>query len=274
MQRLLVPNRGSGVRLLGPSWKAARAKLMEMVHGSYQLIAIIGRAGTGKTTLLLSLESMGDGVFMYADMTEVRDRDLPAVVSTLFASNMHVIRNVQERLRRAGVKGSFKAFAKASPDKVVENARLRPMEALRLLNDAIELLGMGPLVIGIDEGLLSQDDTRAMDFINTLHALRNNMRVIPSTRIIVTLLPDVVNLISKVDAPLFDVLRLGTITLPDYVTREDLMEVAREYGLGETELSKIDALGPLTMRQLICLLNTKMDAIKCGIDTAGEITIE
>ncbi|WP_252900938.1 hypothetical protein [Vulcanisaeta sp. JCM 14467] len=148
------------------------------------------------------------------------------------------------------------------------------METLKLLNDAVELLGMAPLVIGIDEGLLSQDDTRAMDFINALHAFRNNMRAIPSTRIITTLLPDVVNLISKIDTPLFDILRLGAITLPDYVTKEDLEEVIQEYGLGEAELSKIDALGPLTMRQLICLINTKLDTTKCGIDTAGEITIE
>lgn len=149
------------------------------------------------------------------------------------------------------------------------------METLKLLNDAVELLGMTPLVVGIDEGLLSQDDSRTMDFINAVHALRNNMQAIPSTKVIITLLPDVVNLISKVDTPLFDILRLGgAIMLPDYVTPEDLKEVAQEYGLGGTELSKIEALGPLTMRQLICLMNTKMDVIKCGIDTAGEISIE
>ncbi|ADN51023.1 ATPase AAA [Vulcanisaeta distributa] len=274
MQRLLVPNRGSVIRLLGPSWRAAREKLLSMIREDYQLIAIIGRAGAGKTTLLLSLEGMGDGVFMYTDMTEVRDRDLSAIVSTVFADNTHVVRDVQERLKKTGVKGLLKAFAKASPDEVVESARLKPMETLKLLNDAIELLGMSPLVIGVDEGLLSQDDPRAMDFINSIHAFRNNMQAMPSTKIVITLLPDVVNLISKVDTPLFDILRLGAITLPDYVTREDLKEVIQEYGLSEVDLSKIEALGPLTMRQLICLMNTKMDVIKCGIDTAGEISIE
>ena len=274
MQRLLVPNRGSRIKLLGPSWRAAREKLLGMIHEDYQLITIIGRAGAGKTTLLLSLEGMSDGVFMYADMTEVRDRDLSAIVSTVFADNIHVVRDVQEKLKKTGVKGLLRAFAKASPDEVVESARLKPMETLKLLNDAVELLGMAPLVIGIDEGLLSQDDPRAVDFINAMHAFRNNMQAIPSTRIIITLLPDVVNLISKVDTPLFDILRLGAITLPDYVTKEDLKEVIQEYGLSEAELSKIDALGPLTMRQLICLINTKLDTTKCGIDTAGEISIE
>lgn len=246
-----------------------------MVHEDYQLITIIGRAGAGKTTLLLSLEGMVDGVFMYADMTEVRDRDLSAIVYTVFTDNIRKIQEIQERLRRIGAKGLLRAFAKAGIDEVLESAKLRPMETLKLLNDAVGgLLGMSPLVIGIDEGLLSQDDSRAMDFINAIHALRNNMQALPSTRIVITLLPDVVNLISKVDTPLFDILRLGAITLPDYVTREDLKEVIQEYGLSETEMGKIEALGPLTMRQLICLMNTKMDVIKCGIDTAGEISIE
>ncbi|BDR92784.1 AAA family ATPase [Vulcanisaeta souniana] len=274
MQRLLVPSRGSGVRLLGPSWRAARDKILSMIHEDYQLIAIIGRAGAGKTTLLLSLEGVVDGVFMYADMTETRDRDLSAIVHTVFTDNIRRIQEIQERLRRVGVKGLLRAFAKAGVDEVLESAGLRPMETLKLLNDAVELLGMTPLVVGIDEGLLSQDDSRTMDFINAVHALRNNMQAIPSTKVIITLLPDVVNLISKVDTPLFDILRLGAIMLPDYVTPEDLKEVAQEYGLGGTELSKIEALGPLTMRQLICLMNTKMDVIKCGIDTAGEISIE
>ncbi|GAB6946802.1 hypothetical protein JCM16161A_09320 [Vulcanisaeta sp. JCM 16161] len=274
MQRFLVPNRGLSIKLLGPSWRAAREKLLSMIREDYQLIAIIGRAGAGKTTLLLSLEGMGDGTFMYADMTEVRDRDLPAIISTVFADNIHVIRDIQEKLKRTGVKGLLKAFAKAGLDEIVESARLKPMETLKLLNDAVELLGMAPLIIGVDEGLLSQDDPRAVDFINAIHAFRNNMQAIPSTRIIITLLPDVVNLISKVDTPLFDILRLGAITLPDYVTPEDLKEVIQEYGLSETEVEKVEALGPLTMRQLVCLMNTKMDVIKCGIDTAGEISIE
>ena len=274
MQRTLVPKRGVGIRLLGPSWRAARDKLLDMVREDYQLITIIGRAGTGKTTLLLSLEGAVNGLFMYADMTEVRDRDLSAIVSAAFADNIDVIKDIQEKLKKSGIKGLLKAFAKAGLDEVVESARLKPMETLALLNNAVEYLGIGPLIIGIDEGLLSQDDPRAVDFINAIHAFRNNMQVLSSTKIIITLLPDVVNLISKIDTPLFDVLKLGALTLPDYVTKEDLKEVVQEYGLGPSEAGKIEALGPLTMRQLICLMNTKMDAIKCGIDTAGEITIE
>ncbi|KUO79980.1 MAG: AAA family ATPase [Vulcanisaeta sp. OSP_8] len=274
MQRTLVPKRGVGIRLLGPSWRAARDKLLDMVREDYQLITIIGRAGTGKTTLLLSLEGAVNGLFMYADMTEVRDRDLSAIVSTAFADNIDVIKDIQEKLKKSGIKGLLKAFAKAGLDEVVESARLKPMETLALLNNAVEYLGIGPLIIGIDEGLLSQDDPRAVDFINAIHAFRNNMQVLSSTKIIITLLPDVVNLISKIDTPLFDVLKLGALTLPDYVTKEDLKEVVQEYGLGPSEAGKIEALGPLTMRQLICLMNTKMDTMKCGIDTAGEITIE
>lgn len=274
MQRALVPKRGVGIKLLGPSWRAARDKLLDMVREDYQLITIIGRAGTGKTTLLLSLEGAVNGVFMYADMTEVRDRDLSAIVSAAFADNIDVIKDIQEKLKKSGIKGLLKVFAKAGLDEVVESARLKPMETLALLNNAVEYLGIGPLIIGIDEGLLSQDDPRAVDFINAIHAFRNNMQVLSSTKIIITVLPDVVNLISKIDTPLFDVLKLGALTLPDYVTKEDLKEVVQEYGLGPSEAGKIETLGPLTMRQLICLMNTKMDAIKCGIDTAGEITIE
>ncbi len=274
MQRILVPNRGSRIKLLGPSWRAARDKLLTMIDEDYQLITIIGRAGAGKTTLLLSLEGMEHGIYMYADMTEVKERDLSAIVSTVFADNIYEVRNVQEKLRKMNIKGILKAFAKASPDEVVESARLKPMETLKLLNDAVEILDMKPLVIGVDEGLLSQDDPRAVDFINALHAFRNNMQALGSTKLIITLLPDVVNLISKIDTPLFDILRLGAITLPDYVAQEDLKEVAQEYGLGPTEISKIESLGPLTMRQLICLMNTKIDVIKCGVDTAGEISIE
>ncbi|MFP3216745.1 MAG: ATP-binding protein [Vulcanisaeta sp.] len=274
MQRVLVPNRGSRVRLLGPSWRAARDKLLSMISEDYQLIAIVGRAGTGKTTLLLSLEGSINGVFMYADMTEVNGRDLSAILSTAFADNIDVIRDIQEKLRKSGAKGLLRAFARAGLDEVVESARLKPMETLALLNNAVEYLGIGPLVIGVDEGLLSQDDPRAVEFINALHAFRNNMQVLKSTKLIITLLPDVVNLISKIDTPLFDILRLGALTLPDYVSGEDLREVAREYGLGPTEISKIEALGPLTMRQLICLVSTKMDTMKCGVDAAGEIMIE
>jgi hypothetical protein len=274
MQRVLVPNRGSRVRLLGPSWRAARDKLLSMISEDYQLIAIVGRAGTGKTTLLLSLEGSINGVFMYADMTEVNGRDLSAILSTAFADNIDVIRDIQEKLRKSGAKGLLRAFARAGLDEVVESARLKPMETLALLNNAVEYLGIGPLVIGVDEGLLSQDDPRAVEFINALHAFRNNMQVLKSTKLIITLLPDVVNLISKIDTPLFDILRLGALTLPDYVSGEDLREVAREYGLGPTEISKIEALGPLTMRQLICLVNMKIDTMKCGVDTAGEIMIE
>ncbi|MCG2863981.1 MAG: ATP-binding protein [Vulcanisaeta sp.] len=274
MQRVLVPNRGSRVRLLGPSWRAARDKLLSMISEDYQLIAIVGRAGTGKTTLLLSLEGSINGVFMYADMTEVNGRDLSAILSTAFADNIDVIRDIQEKLRKSGAKGLLRAFARAGLDEVVESARLKPMETLALLNNAVEYLGIGPLVIGVDEGLLSQDDPRAVEFINALHAFRNNMQVLKSTKLIITLLPDVVNLISKIDTPLFDILRLGALTLPDYVSGEDLREVAREYGLGPTEISKIEALGPLTMRQLICLVSTKMDTMKCGVDTVGEIMIE
>ncbi|WP_243678016.1 hypothetical protein [Vulcanisaeta distributa] len=82
-------------------------------------------------------------------MTEVRDRDLSAIVSTVFADNIHVIRDIQDKLKKAGAKGLLKAFAKASPDEVVESAKLKPMETLKLLNDAVELLGMTPLVIGL-----------------------------------------------------------------------------------------------------------------------------
>jgi hypothetical protein len=273
MQRILVPRR-SGVRLLGSSWRAARSRLLGMISEGYQLITIVGRAGSGKTTLLLSLEDADTGVFMYVDMARVRNRDLPAIVSALLAENMHVVRNIQDKLRKLGARGLLKAFAKAGPDEVVESAELKPMETLRLLNDAAELIGSGPLVLGIDEGLLSQDDPRAVDFINAIHAFRNNMQSLAATRLIITLLPDVVNLISRIDTPLFDVLRLGALTLPDYVSNGDLKEVIQEYGLGEGKVSKIEALGPLTMRQLMCLMNTKMDVTRCGIDTVEEISID
>jgi GTPase SAR1 family protein len=274
MQRVLVPNREFSVKLLGPSWRSIREKLLGMIKDGYQLISIIGRAGTGKTTILLSLRDWSNDIFMYTDVTGVSGRDLSAIVSTALIDNMDLIRDIQERLKRMGVKGLMRAFAKASPEEVVEGAKLRPLGTLRLLNDAVNLLGVKPLIIGVDEGLLSQDDPRSVEFINAVHAFRNNMQTLNSITMVITLLPDIVNLISKVDTPLFDIMRLSALTLPDYVGEKDLMEVAQEYGLGQYEIEKLDALGPLTMRQLICLIHTKLDTAKCGVEVPGEITIE
>ncbi|WP_069808360.1 ATP-binding protein [Vulcanisaeta thermophila] len=273
MQRVLVPDRGS-IKILGPSWRAARSKLIEYISDGYQLISIVGRAGVGKTTLLLSLNNTGRGVFLYADMTEVPDKGLSGIMATLIADNIDRVIEIQRKLKHAGAKGLLRAFAKAGVDEVVESARLKPLETLKLLNDAVELLGLEPLVLGVDEGLVSQEDPRAMNFIDALHAFRNNMQLLRKTHLVVTLLPDVVNMIAKVDTPLFDVMRIASITLPDYVAQEDLKEIASEYGLPPEEVRKIMNLGPLTMRQVICLVNTKVDVVKCGVDTADEITIE
>jgi len=272
MQRYLVASRGTRIRLLGPSWKAARAKLLELINEGNQLVILVGRAGVGKTTLLLSLGELDDSILLYVDMTETNDRGLPGLVSSMILSNAETISTIQKRLREAKPSGILRSFYKASLWDIVEGARINPMEILRIMNDAVQYIGVNKLIIGIDEGVVSQDDPRLSSFIDMMHSFRNNMGRLSRTVMVVTMLPDVVDTISKVDTPLFDVMRMSSVVLPDYVGPGDMEEIAANLGLSKHEVERIMKLGPLTMRQLMCIVMTR-DPVRCGVEH-GEVTIE
>lgn len=262
MQRALVTGRFNSVRLLGPSWLRAKEEVIRHIRNGNQLITIIGRAGSGKTTLLLSICSELPNC-LYTDMAGSSDRDLSAMVASLVMDNIEKIRSLQETLRRE--KGNLKAFSRLGHQDLIELARIHPITFLGLLNEASDRLG-GRIIIEVDEGLLSQDDPRAFKFIEAMHGFRNNMRLLDSTHLVVTMLPDVVDLIAKVDMPLFEVMRLATVMLPDYVGPDDLQDIANAFSLPMDAVDKISRLGPLTMRQLICIAANLNDVAKCGIN--------
>ncbi len=261
MQRSLVTGRHNKVKLLGYSWIRARDSIIKHVRDGNQLITVIGRAGSGKTTLLLSLCDYVQ--CLYTDMAGAGDRDLSAVAASIAMDNMDKIVELQGELRRE--KGDLKAFSRLGAYDLVELARLKPLTFLGMLNEAASRKGWR-VVMEVDEGLLSQDDPRAFRFIEAMHGFRNNMRLLDSIYLVVTMLPDVVDLIAKVDMPLFEVMRLATVMLPDYVGPDDLQEVAGALSLTPETVEKIGRLGPLTMRQLMCVALNPSDVSKCGID--------
>ncbi|GGP19833.1 hypothetical protein GCM10007981_05110 [Thermocladium modestius] len=261
MQRSLVTGRHNKVRLLGSSWIKARDSIVQHVRDGNQLITVIGRAGSGKTTLLLSLCDYVQ--CLYTDMAGAGDRDLSAVTASIAMDNMDKIVELQGELRRE--KGDLRAFSRLGAYDLMELARSKPLTFLRMLNEAASRRGWR-VVMEVDEGLLSQDDPRAFRFIEAMHGFRNNMRLLDSIYLVVTMLPDVVDLIAKVDMPLFEVMRLATVMLPDYVGPDDLQEVASALSLTPEMIEKISRLGPLTMRQLMCVALNPSDVSKCGID--------
>ncbi|MFP3238311.1 MAG: AAA family ATPase [Caldivirga sp.] len=267
---LATPDRAS--TLLGPSWRAVKRRVLEMIDG-YQLITLVGRAGSGKTHMALNLckELKASWLCMYLDAAQLGDKRLGQLISTAVRDNEDSIRGVMKLGKSRKLDNALSRFIKLSINELTTAAYNYPIDFLTMLHNLTLAVGLRGLVLVIDEGALSQDDQYIGAFTTAIHALRNIMPKLSGLRLILTMLPDVVDYIAKNDPPLFEILSMGVVNLPDYVTEEDLKEVARAYNLSN-ELIELIKSSNLTMRQVICVAEFK-DLQRCGLQSEVEVTI-
>lgn len=260
-------------KVLGKSWRAARDNALNMVNSGYQLITIIGRAGSGKTHIALNIcgELRKSGLCLFVDASQLPDKKLGTVLSVALRVNEDHVAQLIKIARSRKLSGNLGRFVKLSVSEMAAAALNYPVDTLTLLHDALSSVGFNIVAITIDEGALSQDDPSIGSFISTVHALRNLMPRLDKLRLVLTLLPDVVDYIAKSDAPLFEILSMGVVNLPDYVSEDDLAEIIQAYGLSEELVNFIRSTN-LTIRQVICLAELK-DLAKCGIHGEVEVTI-
>ncbi len=267
----LIANRESSRVVYGKAWREARDKVLGMIDNGYQLITIVGRPGSGKTHIALNIcESIRQNwLCLYTDASTLQGRDLRHLVYGAIRDSWGEVDRLRSMVKDRAVKAA-KRFIKARYDELLRSAFEYPVEAITLMHDLSNEVGLRGVVLTIDEGALSQDDESMWQYTSALHALRNIAPKLGGLRVISTMLPDVVDRIAKIDPPLFEILLLGIVNLPDYVTAEDAREV-----LGESltqMLAEVIEQVPLTMRQLICI-SAFRDLAKCGI-SGVEVHVE
>ncbi len=278
MRNLVASSRRAST-IVGKRWIEARDQALKLIRQGYPLIAIVGRAGCGKTHLMLNLyDELKEYARVYIDTTLLDNRLLGTIVSAVATSQtaMSLIRaakcprgdTVCKRLRDLLMSGI---------QNLAEYARRWPTTFLRDLMHLVKLRGYRGLVLFMDEGAISSDDPQIQQFIRTLHAFRNLTAEIENLHVVFSILPDVVEYIAKVDVPLVDVIRTAMITLPDYVEIDDIQELAKVYPARQECFQRIlesyETLPPLTVRQAICLLQECDNPAICGIEET-EIKVE
>ncbi|ABW01226.1 ATP-binding protein [Caldivirga maquilingensis] len=258
--------------LLGPSWRTVKEKVMGMIN-DYQLMALVGRAGSGKTHMALNIcsELRREWLCMYLDAAQLTDKRLGQLLGVAVKNNEDFIKGVMRLAKSKRLNGTLSRFIKLSINDLISASLNYPVDFLTMLHDLTLAVGLKGLVLVIDEGALSQDDQSIGGFITAVHTLRNTMPRLSGLRVILTMLPDVVDYIAKNDPPLFEILNMGVVNMPDYVTEEDLMEVADAYDLNGELLELIKASN-LSMRQVICVAELK-DLQRCGLQGEVEVTI-
>lgn len=269
--------------VVGKKWIEIRDKIIEFIKSGIYLITIIGRPGTGKTHIVQNVlrKLAREYLYVYLDLTLLEDKNFTNVISSI-AQNSQIVnlikymkcsRNdknckyLQSILSNYGVRG------------IQDYAMSKPIEFLQEIVRFCKIRGLNGFIITLDEGAISSDDPMIMKYIKTLHAFRNICAKINGLYVINTMLPDVLNYISKVDTPLMDILRLGIISLPDYVDFEDIDEFSKVIECKDKcveEVKKLfDKYPPLTVRQLICLLQNCDKPELCGISIEEiEISID
>ncbi len=272
MQRDLLATPEKAKIVLGRSWTSARDKIIDLVSRGYHLITVVGRAGSGKTHIALnvyhSLAEIGY-VCTYVDAALAPSKDISSIAQLMISENASVISDLLRRARDSKISDRrLRALSKLNILELSELARRSSVQLISYLHDLVCALGLRGLVLILDEGILSQDDPRAQEFVATLHLLRNLLTRLCRLIVITTMLPDALDYVSKVDAPLFEILSLGVVSLPDYVSREDMIDIAKAYGLTDDAVNYILSLGNLTMRQVLCLVMSGLSAdslAKCNI---------
>lgn len=272
MQSRLLATPDRAATLLGPSWRAVRERVLGMLN-DYQLITLVGRAGSGKTHLALNLrnELRKNWLCLYLDAVQLIDKRLGQLISVAINDNSDLVKEVLRLGRSRKLSDPLSRFTKLSMNELTAAAFNYPINFLTLLHDLTLAVGLRGLVLIIDEGALSQDDQSISSFMSSIHAFRNVMPRLSGLRLILTMLPDVIDYIAKNDPPLFEILSMGVVNLPDYVTEDDLKEIAAAYNLS-SELVEALKSSNLTMRQVICVAEFK-DLHKCGLPSEVEITI-
>ncbi|MGC8570147.1 MAG: hypothetical protein ACP5L1_02310 [Caldivirga sp.] len=269
--RLLATPERANV-LLGPSWRAVKDKIMNMIN-DYQLMALIGRAGSGKTHMVLNIcsELRREWLCMYLDAAQLTDKKLGQLLSVAVRNNEDFIKGIVRLAKSKRLNNTLSRFIKLSISELEAASLNYPVDFLAMLHDLTLAVGLKGLVLAIDEGALSQDDQSIGSFITAIHTLRNIMPRLSGLRVILTMLPDVVDYIAKNDPPLFEILNMGVVNMPDYLTEDDLMEIADIYDLNGELLGLIKASN-LSMRQVICVAELK-EPQRCGLQSEVEITI-
>ncbi len=276
----LVASRKSASVIVGKRWVEARDQVLKYIRQGRPLVAIVGRAGCGKTHIILNVyEELKEYLRAYIDTTFLENRTLSTIVGA-FASASLVINLVRfaKCSRSDEVCRRLKDVLSSGVHNFIEYAKRWPMEFLRDITALAQSRGYRGTILFIDEGAISSDDPQIQQFIRTLHALRNLCASIEGLQVVFTILPDVLEYVAKVDAPLMDIIRTAMVYLPDYVEKDDITELAKAYPSREECLNKLlenyETLPPLTVRQTLCLLQECDNPSICGLEESFEVRVE
>ncbi len=278
MRNLVAASRRAS-SLVGKRWIEARDQAVKLIRQGYPLIAIVGRAGCGKTHLMLNLyDELKEYVRVYVDTTFLEDRLLGTIMSSIATS--HTVTNLVRAAKCPRGDATCKRLRDllaSGIQNLADYAERWPTSFLRDLMHLTRLRNYRGLIIFLDEGAISSDDPQIQQFVRSLHAFRNLTAEIENLHVVFSILPDVIEYIAKVDAPLVDVIRTAMIILPDYVDVEDIQELAKAYPAKQECLQRLiesyEMLPPLTVRQAICLLQECENPTICGVEEA-EVRIE
>ncbi len=279
MRHLIASTRHVG-QIVGRRWQEARELALKYIRQGRPIVAIVGRAGCGKTHIMLSIyEELKDYVRSFIDTTTLENRTLSTIVSAV-ASTQTIINLVKYAKCSRGDEycKRLRELLSSGIHNFIEYSKRWPIEFLKDLTRLAQSRGYRGLIIFIDEGAISSDDPQITQYVRTLHAFRNLCSQIEGLHIVFSILPDVLEYIAKIDVPLMDILRTGLVYLPDYVEKEEIEELAKIYPTKQECLNKIlenyDTLPPLTVRQAICLLQECENPTICGIEESLEVKVE
>ncbi|NPA24008.1 MAG: ATP-binding protein [Crenarchaeota archaeon] len=279
MRHLIASSRRAG-QIAGRRWIEARDLAVKYVRQGRPLVAIVGRAGCGKTHIMLSMyEELKDYVRSFIDTTTLENRTLSTIAGAV-ASTQLIINLIKyaKCSRSEDYCKRLREVYSSGVHNLIEYARRWPTDFLRDLTRLSQSRGYKGLIIFIDEGAISSDDPQIPQYIRTLHAFRNICSQIDGLHVVFSILPDVLEYIAKVDVPLMDIIRTGVVYLPDYVERDEIQELAKIYPSREDCLTKLldnyEMLPPLTVRQVLCLLQECDNPTICGIEESLEVRVE
>ncbi len=266
--------------VVGKRWQEARDQAIKYIRQGRPLIAIVGRAGCGKTHIMLNLyNELKEYVRAFIDTTTLENRSLSTIAGAV-ASTQLIINLIKYSKCSKGETycKRLRELLSTGIHNLIEYSKRWPIEFLKDLTRLSQSRGYRGLIIFIDEGAISSDDPQIPQYVRTLHAFRNLCSQIDGLHVVFSILPDVLEYIAKIDVPLMDVIRIGTIFLPDYVEREEIEELAKAYPTRQECLQRLienyDTLPPLTVRQVLCLLQECDNPTICGIEESLEVRVE
>jgi hypothetical protein len=232
--------------LAGKRWLSAAEDLAALAS-RYPLAALVGRAGMGKSQVLLHL--CKDSC-IYIDATELQERSLAQIAAAVAWRLAPRLRGrIAEAYRSYGYSGLL-SLAQADPSWV--------------LSEALSQQG-ARLIVAIDEFIPSAEDPDFFRAAAALHRLRN---LAPrSAGFIFSFLPEVYEKLAEKIPPLGNILSSVVVQLPDVLDEDDVLEIANHYcpERAKEALAIWRARPDITVRELLMALSSPAKAVEVPI---------